>query len=294
MTYFQRLSKPVRLFIYCLPLALVVVSVNITLTPSVAFVPLPLFLLLKEIIPLLVLPAYVLMILVLSPFNTRSLSKYAVLIIITLPCCLVSLALALFYETVLDTVLLGSDRYYLVQHVEIGDMYTSCDLYKCEQSGLDCRPIQSSGFFCMSMSNLNMVVDPEANEIHIVEGSYFNIKNRLIYTFGATPRGYPAHIWVDDTLYYLAYTENPGTSTRTFRLVKCKNTPILSCQQLPFRYSEQYPGHMGHGWYFMDSSGWLELDDVTGELRVLVDDRLVFTLGELPRCYLPGCFLSSE
>jgi hypothetical protein len=65
-------------------------------------------------------------------------------------------------------------------------------------------------------------------------------------------------------------------------LYRCEKDST-NCSRLPFRYDLD---HLPHG--------YLELDEQGGEIKVFIENELIYTYSSAPQCHMEGCSLTNE
>jgi len=84
--------------------------------------------------------------------------------------------------------------------------------------------------------------------------------------------------------YYLAYFHDYDTlhTPFTYMLYRCEKDST-NCSRLPFRYDLDHLPHV-----------YLELDEQSGEIKVLIENELIYTYSSTPQCHVEGCSLTNE
>lgn len=209
--------------------------------------------------------------------------RLAILVLFTPLFCLGSLGI-LFFPTVLAKEQLSNQTYYLTSEPALLNVHTYLHLYKCRTGILSCQRtpyVQGDP----SQDHFRLMADPENDEIHILAKS-LDQEDTLIYTYGTPPRYYEDSVQIKDRLYYLAFEDGDRSNPRLkYMLYEC-DLNIPACQQIPFRYTMNR----------MDSARekvFLLVNETSVEVRALVirdnKDKLVFTYGENPHCYVKDC-----
>jgi len=184
----------------------------------------------------------------------------------------------------LHSIQVGDNRYKLVFWHPWGDNFSDCYLYQCNRDGLECKKITSYEGNCRSYENSQLEVNPNSNEINVFIDDDGTDGLSLDFTYGEQPRMYHDKVQFADYDYYLAYFHDfdmPGTPFR-YMLYRC-DKKSTDCSRLPFRYD-------GDGL----PTGWLELDEQSGEINIVIAKVLIYTYGSSPKCHVEGCSLSDE
>jgi len=226
--------------------------------------------------------------------NKFAIRKLGVVVFaLTIPLCCLGNAIFLSLPTVMDKAEISNTTYYLTGEIEVFDVHTFHHLYKCDDSRFACEQTSFYEGGDASFDPLRLMIDKTTNlnEINVIwvspDGNTF-----LGYTYGAQPRYYDYPAQLNDHFYYLAYYDYPNSPPTTFVLFECKldNT---SCKQLPILYTG------------LGRSRETIADETTGEISVFMGNEfdqktlrynktLIFTWGENPRCYVPGCEILEE
>ncbi len=176
-------------------------------------------------------------------------------------------------ETIIDTVQMDEQHYHLTVAGSVSDRYKmNTRVYKCPRSDLTCATIYET---TDGMTPRYLVVDDTHKEIHMFW------RSELQYSFGLSPhvaryQGTASLGKAEYSLYSYQTNDVPG-----FLITLCDEANSTSaCEVLPFRYSTA-----------AFEEGDLLADQENGEIDVLVDGNLIYTHGESPRCYAPGCVI---
>lgn len=251
------------------------------------FIPLPLFLEIRAPLPLILMVSYLLFIPALILLHPRPVHTIILMVILTPMACIAGITI-LDTEFLLDSAQVTDRRYNLTVIHQIGDNQRTCLLYECEVNNLKCKRISSYYGNCWRMTDSALVVDPTTHEVNVFL-QLDDPKNEyeLDYTYGDQPRKYLDKLEVRGYDFYLAYFHDYGDKTIpaifSYMLYRCIKNGI-SCERLPFRYdvNGRFPG------------GILELDQISGEIKVLIEDELIYTYGDPPRCYVKGCSITDH
>jgi hypothetical protein len=226
--------------------------------------------------------AFLLFIPALPISNIQKIYKVVVLILTFPLLCIGSVGLR--EEKVLDSVQIDNNRYHLVFYRPWGDNYGDCLLYQCNSKDLECQQIRSYTGICWSPENSALEVNPNTNEINVFIGDEWSNNLNLDFTYGKQPRAYLDKVPLNDYAYYLAYFHDYGArhTPFTYMLYRCAKEST-DCSRLSFRYD-------------LDAlaDGYLELDEQSGEIKILIDDELIYTYSSSPKCHVEGCSLADK
>ncbi|MBN2503636.1 MAG: hypothetical protein JXB38_22865 [Anaerolineales bacterium] len=188
-----------------------------------------------------------------------------------------------------SSAVLGEDYYYLV-----GSAFelTSYDLYKCNSWGLKCQYLYSKS---VGGQVDHVITSAEMQEVYLFE--YMD----LLFVDGqARVDSYKQFILCDmedfgDELYIVNALEVEG---KIRFLLHRWHRETLSSEVLPFIY---YKDEIDEPWLTMmeDRSSFetyrelldLVVDEENHELNIFVDDELIYTYGDNPRCHVEGCVI---
>ncbi len=212
-------------------------------------------------------------------FTWRNTILFLTSIWIAIPlCCVCSgQALIIYPETILDSVKLDHNHFYATT---TGGDYMSYYLLKCNERDFECERIfhDGGGRF---IGTAALLVDNDKHEIHYFTGSGYGATN-LIYTYGPDPHEYKYenYIWLGSTSFSLHSYEKD--SNKAFVITKCNREVHtgVPCEILPFRYSTET----------FEKAEFVS-DESEEEIKLLIDDRLIFTYDTVPHCIAEGCMI---
>jgi hypothetical protein len=212
----------------------------------------------------------------------RKIYKIVVLILTVPLLCIASVGLRT--EKVLNSVQVDNNRYHLVYFRPWGDNYGNCLLYQCNKNDLECEQIHSYTGVCWSVENSKLEVNPNTNEISVFIDEEWSDELSLEFTYGTQPRAYLDKVGLNGYDYYLAYFHDYDAlhTPFTYMLYRCEKDST-NCSRLPFRYDLD---HLPHG--------YLELDEQGAEIKVLIENELIYTYSSAPQCHVEGCSLTNE
>jgi hypothetical protein len=260
------------------------------------YIPLNLFLKVEAVFPFVlilcysgIIPAF----LILDKMRVSNHIVFIMIIITALFFTPISIPMTWFIissEKMLNSVQVGDFRYNLVLDSEFGDSHRTCLLYQCNADDMDCTRIPSFDGECWLMRKSALIVNPTTKEINVYlerEGIEYGVGPQLVYTYGELPRNYIDRLTVGGYNYYLAWFQDDGANNKVvdrfifkFMLYRC-NIGMLECERLPFKYDTKgLP------------LGYLELDEQSGEIKILMDEELIYTYSAHPHCYVVGCSTS--
>lgn len=254
------------------------------------FLPLSLFLKIKIVLPLILAILYLIFASLLLLSNAKRTYKILLTLTIFPMLCIGGLLmLGGSTEYILDSVQTKENRYNLTFYHEFGDVYYLCLLYKCDTNGLGCQEIQHYTGNCQSLEKAKLVVNPKTQEVNVFIQQNDLVGYELDYTYGVQPRSYDEKIEVGEYDYYLAsyyeYDKSSGFD-RHYILYRCK-TGDLNFTRLPFRYDT-----LGV------QSIYLEYDEQVHEIKISLssqtNSQLIYTYGDMPKCYMKGCSLADK
>lgn len=250
------------------------------------FIPLPTFLAIKQAFPLILCIGFIFFLTALLLSKIRTVFKVIFITVMSVLFCISEGGVfdaksgISSWETLLSTVQLGNSRYNLVQIVPLGDPGSPCYLYKCDINDLGCEEISSYVDSCWSSENPKLVANPSTNEINIFIDDARSGGRRLVFTYGDQPRSYEDVLKLPGYDYYVVYLDNEDTYT----LYRCE-TDSMNCLNLPFHYAVDE-------WKYAR----LEMDEQSGDIQFIIrdklQDKLIYTYGESPKCYVENCFLT--
>lgn len=248
------------------------------------FIPLPIFLLLKQVVLLIICILFLLFIPAAILSNVRFSLFIAVFALVFVS------AGGVFdrksgissNERLWDSVQVGNSRYNLVQIIPRGDPHSPCYLYKCDVNDLACEEISSYVGNCLYSKNFDLEPNPVTNEVNVLMEKEWSTKSILDFTYGDQPRTYLHILEVANFDYYLAYFHDVSLSMFKFMLYKCQKDTV-DCSRLPFQYETH-----------KFNNGYLEIDEQSGEIKVLIENKLIYTYGNVPKCYVEDCFIKDK
>lgn len=262
------------------------------LTPEFArpFIPLPTFLVIKQVFPYVLCFAFMLFIPALRASRLPKFLKGLLLIVTPILFCASELGVfdrksgISSTEILLNSVEAGRNRYNLVQIVPLGDPSSPCYLYQCDMHDMGCREISTYVGNCWSVEDSALVVNPRTGEVNVFIDDEWSNGLSMDFTYGIQPRSYIDRVRFESSDYYLAYFHDYDASGNrfTFMLYQCTANTVF-CWRLPFQYET-------HGL----PDGYLELDLQSREIRILIRNELIYSYGNSPKCHVPGCSLTEE
>lgn len=245
------------------------------------FIPLPIFLFIKQLFSLIVCLCFLFFITSVFLSNIRPAFKIIFITTMSVLFCVSELAVVdkksgiESTEVLLNTVQVGNERYNLVQIIPLEDHSSPCYLYKCDINDLGCKEISSYYGTCWGRKDSKLVVNQKTNEINVfIERS---IGLNLDFTYGKQPRSYMDKLQLASYDYYLAYFHEYGdwNAPYEYMLYKCEKD-TTNCSRLPFHYISDRDNFYGYG--------YLEIDEQSSEIKVLILNELIYTYGNSPKC----------
>ncbi len=254
------------------------------------FFPLPVYLQITKILSLLIVVgfcAFFFAMYVLLSFTIvrRQITSRKMLLLLlgtmaAIPmCCIVGVKTLRLPNSIHASAKLDQNQYYINYYHDMGDIFTNYHFAKCNENGSECEEIYrywEGPIFGASA----LMVDQDKHEIHFFHGSGYTADS-LIYTYGPDPREYKFEdiSFGASTFILYSYEKN---SIQEFLITKC-NEEIqtgIPCEILPFRYSTET----------FEKEEFVN-DESTGEIKLFVDDRLIFTYDTAPHCLAEGCII---
>lgn len=248
------------------------------------FIPLPIFLTIKQVVLLIICIVFLLFV----PTAIFSNMRFSLFIAVF---ALVFVSAGGVFdrksgissnEHLWDSVQVGNSRYNLVQIIPRGDPSSPCYLYKCDVNDLACEEISSYVGNCLNSRNFDLVLNPITNEVNVLMDHEWSNRLILDFTYGDQPRTYLHILEVANFDYYLAYFHDVSLSMFKFMLYKCQKDTV-DCSRLPFQYETH-----------KFSYGYLELDEQSSEIKVLIENKLIYTYGKVPKCYVKDCLITDK
>lgn len=241
-------------------------------------IPLPLFLKLNAIFPLIMVVCYLVFIPTLLFSKLRVFYKIILALLMIPLLCLTGFVM-LVTQDLSTSAQLGEKRYNLVVVDQIGDISRDCLLYQCNSHNLACKTIDSYLGDCRRLEQASLVVNSGTNEVNVFlqdEGG-----TRLDYTYGNQPRSYIDKLEFEGHDYYLAYYHDYAldNSTYSYMLYRCPKGD-LTCERLPFQYETRGLPY-----------SYLEFDNSSHNINIWIDNELIYEYGLSPRCYVQGCLI---
>jgi hypothetical protein len=193
-------------------------------------------------------------------------------------CCCFSVRAAMVHESILNSAQLDQHHYYLTVQIAFGNQSRYYTFFKCNEKDLECEMIYDldGGSFAPPEA---LIVDPGAHEINFYRGA------GLVYTYGPHPHEYK---FIDSGMmdtYFLNLYSYEMNSVQEFVIVKCyrKDYQCISPEILPFRYSAKN---------FKKAN--LVSDESVKEIKLLVDDKVIFNYDTAPHCQVEGCIIINK
>jgi hypothetical protein len=217
------------------------------------------------------------------PYSTKKISRSIMLAIgplISIPMFCIFAFLAVSPDLLIGSAKLDNNHYYVTVPTEFGDMWDDHLLYKCNEKDLECKIIFNELLGGSLIYPASFFVDNHTHEIHFFLGRW------LEYTDGPYPHEYePIQVGVIDSSYFglLTYEKN---SQHEFVITKCDGEYLddkLSCAVLPFRYSTK-----------TFDKAELVTDENAKEIKLLIDDKLIFNYDTTPHCHTDGCVITEQ
>jgi hypothetical protein len=251
--------------------------------------PLPLFLQIKAFLTpavaisfLIFFPALVVSCLSISKSNACIL-RFVILVIGfaigILFCFVLGISALSLPEAISSTAQLDNKNYYVTNLGQIGDMWTTYRLFKCNEKNLECVKIYQFSEGGSWIRPIALVIDKSAKEVHIFMGGY-DFCN-LVYTYGEQPHENHFESSAINEPYHFAiwsYNRNQG---KEFLLIKWEdpNTTTFACEIIPFHYTTSTFDHAE-----------LLRDETTPNVNLYIDGQLIFTYDPgKSRCHVEGC-----
>ena len=209
-------------------------------------------------------------------------SRDVILLVGTLtgiPMCFVFSTLALSPEILSSSAKLGTNHYYVIIQHAVGDHNFGHGLYKCNEKDLECKMIYQE-VVSSAIYPTQLIVDQHTNETHFFLGRW------LKYTDGTFPHEYKSiAIGVIDASQFglISYEKNSLTE---FVITRCDGKYLddkLLCVILPCQYS-----------IMTFNKAELVTDESTREIKLMIDDELIFSYDTAPHCHTEGCVITEQ
>jgi hypothetical protein len=254
------------------------------------YIPLPDFLEIFEssrmVIAVLYLFCWPLLLVYLRLSKWRVIFKISLVLAATLTCCLAGYKI-LQAEHHLNMASFGEYRYHLVFLLNGEPSITTFKIYKCNYRDLECGAVGKIESYNPYRSNL--VVDSQAEEIHVLFERTIHTEYDLVYTYGSQQsRVYKSWKELGDAVYALGIRREYDTyyAPYTYLLFRCTKD-YTSCKRLPFEYIEIEPGFL-----------LLNVDQLSQELQIVRyfqdKETLIYAYGSQPRCFVKECSLREK
>jgi hypothetical protein len=200
--------------------------------------------------------------------------------LISFPMFCIFAFLAVSPDLLIGSAKLDNNHYYVTVPTEFGDMWHDHLLYKCNEKDLECKIIFDDLFGGSLIYPASFFFDNHTHE------TYYFLGHWLEYTDGPYPHGDELiQVGIIDNSFFglLTYEKN---SQHEFVITKCDGESLddkLSCAVLPFRYSKK-----------TFDKAELVTDESAKEIKLLIDDKLIFSYDTTPRCYTEGCVITEQ
>jgi hypothetical protein len=215
------------------------------------------------------------------PYSKKLISRSILLVIgvlIGIPMFCIFGFSAVSPDLLIGSAKLGNNHYYVTVPTEFGDMWVDHWLHKCNEKDMECKIIFKEVLGGSQIYPASFFVDNHTHEIHFFLGRW------LEYTDGPYPHGYKSiQVGVIDSsqFHLLTYEKK---SLNEFVITKCDGKYLddkLSCAVLPFQYASK-----------TFDKAELVMDVSAREIKLLIDDKIIFSYDTTPHCHTEGCVIT--
>lgn len=195
--------------------------------------------------------------------------------------CVFSVQALTLPEEITSSIQLGHDHFYASELGQFGDQIINSYFYKCNERDLECETIFHTSLDYLGDTPI-LVGDNKNQQIHFFLKSAYG-SSRLEYTYGPQPREYKMENFerINETMFSLYSYEK--SFDHEFVITKCGKaiSNTIPCDFLPFHFSTAS---------FQKAE--LVADESAKEIKLLIDDRLIFSYDTAPHCHMEGCAIT--
>ncbi len=217
------------------------------------------------------------------PYSTKKIFRSILLaigVLISIAMFCIFGFLAVSPELLIGSAKLDNSHYYVTVPTEFGDMWVDHWLHKCNEKDMECKRIFSEVLGGSQIYPALFSIDNHAHEIHFFLGRW------LEYTDGPFPHSYKSIAQnVINTSQFGLYTYDKN-SAHEFVITKCDGVYMdenLACAVLPFHYSAKN-----------FSKAELVTNENAKEIRLIIDDALIFSYDTASHCHIKGCVITEQ